>query len=74
MSTADILSQVKSLPVSERLAVAEAIWDDIEDSAFEETPEFRAELRRRLEDAKKNPDTVSSWDDVRIEARRLAAE
>lgn len=74
MSTADILSQVKSLPVSERLAVAEAIWDDIEDSAFEETPEFRAELRRRLEDAKKNPDTVSSWEDVRNEARRLAAE
>ena len=74
MSTADILSQVKSLPVSERLAVAEAIWDDIEDSAFEETPEFRAELRRRLEHAKKNPDTVSSWEDVRIEARRLAAE
>jgi putative addiction module component (TIGR02574 family) len=74
MSTADILSQVKSLPVSERLAVAEAIWDDIEDSAFEETPEFRAELRRRLEDAKKNPDTVSSWEDVRLEARRLAAE
>ena len=74
MSAADILSQVRTLPVNERLAVAEAIWDDLDDAAFEETPEFRAELRRRLDDAKKNPADSVSWEEVRAEARRLAAK
>ena len=73
MSTADILSQVRTLPINERLAVAEAIWDDLDDGVFEETPEFRAELRRRLDDARKHPTDSVSWEEVRTEARRRLA-
>ena len=74
MSAVEIIQQVKALPASERLAVAEAIWDELDEGSFVETPAFRAELQSRLDDAKQNPDDSFSWEEVRAEARRIAGK
>ncbi len=57
--------EIRTLPVPERLALAELIWDSIVDDQHEiELSEVqKAELDRRL--ALRNRDRSSSWNDVR---------
>jgi putative addiction module component (TIGR02574 family) len=61
------LEEVLRLPVPERIRVVEAIWDSIAETpdAVELTDEQRAELDRRLEALENDPDSGSSWSDVR---------
>ena len=61
------LTDVLELPVAERLRLVEAIWDSIA-----ECPEGlglssaqRADLKRRLEAYRNNPDAGFSWSEVR---------
>ena len=57
--------EIRSLPVTERLALAELIWDSIVDDhgEIEFTDEQKAELDRRL--AVRDRSRSSSWNDVR---------
>jgi putative addiction module component (TIGR02574 family) len=61
------LSDVLELPVSERLELVGDIWDSIaqvpEKVAL--TPEQSAELDRRLEAYRRNPDAGSPWSEVK---------
>ena len=61
------LDEVLQLPIPERIRIVEAIWDSIADTpeAVELTDEQMAELDRRLDDLEKNPDSGSTWDEVR---------
>ncbi len=63
ISFADILK----LSVAERIQLAEDIWDSIAGApeSFELTDAQRAELARRLEAHRKNPQAGSPWEDVR---------
>ena len=70
MSATEVMQQFRALPKPDQRQVAEQIWDELDDAAFEETPVFRAELRRRLADVKTNPADSVSWEEVRAEARR----
>ena len=66
MSTS-ILDTAKSLPLSERIELAEALWESIIQDGYE--PELTAtqaeELDRRLAAHEKNPDDVVAWEKVK---------
>ena len=70
----DLLDDVKSLTVAERIELAEAIWDTVaEDAGIDVLPvseAHRRELDRRLEDLEENPSAESSWKDVRTRLER----
>ena len=68
VSLADILE----LPVPERIRLVEEIWESIAEvpEAVPLTDEQRAELDRRLDAYRKNPNAGSPWSDVK--ARILA--
>ncbi len=61
------LADVLDLSVAERIQLAEDIWDTIPKAS--EAPKVtvaqRAELDRRLEAHRKNPDAGSSWEEVK---------
>ena len=63
ISIADVLD----LSVAERIQLAEDIWDTIPkaSAAPKITDAQRAELDRRLEAHRKNPDAGSPWADVK---------
>lgn len=67
------LSEILRLPVSERIAVVQQIWDSVaaDADAIPVTPEQREELDRRLKEHEENPDDVVEWSDVekRIRSR-----
>jgi putative addiction module component (TIGR02574 family) len=70
----DLLDQVQSLSVSERIELVEAIWDTIpSDASLEAVPlseEHRNELDRRLADLEADPDAWSPWAEVRARLER----
>ena len=59
------LSELASLPVSDRLRVVESLWDSIDaDAPVSISPEQRAEIDRRIAAHGKNPDELLTWDEV----------
>ena len=58
------------LSPSERLELISELWDSLRDDAFEITPELAAELDRRLEEMRQNPDAGRSWEEVRADLQR----
>jgi len=67
MATPIDLTPILALPVAERLAIADAIYDSVPDEELppRELPEeLKQELRRRLEEHRNNPDDVIPWEEV----------
>ncbi|OBP14174.1 addiction module protein [Rheinheimera sp. SA_1] len=66
--------EIQSLTVSERIVLAEALWDSIvaEDGEIALTEAQKAELDRRLAAFNIDQDLGSSWESVK--ARILAKE
>lgn len=64
-----IRDRIKKLSVSERILLAEDIWDSIaeENKTFELTSAQKEELDKRLEALKQNPNTGRSWEEIRSE-------
>lgn len=58
---------IDRLPIEERLALVEEIWDSIaaDSSAVPLTDAQRAELGKRIADDDANPHDVVSWDQVK---------
>lgn len=73
MSQLTIPPEIRDLPVSDRMALVEQIWDTIaEDQAeFELTIAQKAELDRRLARRQSSGPSGSTWDDVK---RRIVGE
>ncbi len=63
------MSDLLQLPQSERLALAIALWDSLEDQdrdgALSLDPALCAELDRRLASHLEKPDAALAWDEVR---------
>jgi putative addiction module component (TIGR02574 family) len=65
MQTTDF--DFSSLSVAERIQLAEDLWDSVvaETTDIPLTDAQKAELDRRLEDLRRNPDDAAPWDEVR---------
>ena len=65
------LTQLRKLPIADRLQLVEDLWDSIADEAPDEafplSPEIAAELDRRLAEHKANPSAVRPWAEVRAD-------
>lgn len=72
MTAEQIITDVASLSVSERLRVAQAIWDSLPESVIP-TPstEIKTEFDRRMQNYRTNPDSAMTLDELR---RRLDAD
>lgn len=62
---------VESLSPADRFALAQALWDSVNESLANEpiAPEVRAELERRIALADADPDRGVPWEEVRAAAR-----
>jgi putative addiction module component (TIGR02574 family) len=67
-----ILTDAASLSVSERLRVAQALWDSLPENVLP-TPnsEIKSEFDRRMENYRRSPDSGMTLDELR---RRLDAD
>ncbi len=66
MTAEQLISDAANLPVSDRLIVAQAIWDSLpEDAHPVPGPEIRAEFDRRMLNYRENPETAMTIDDLR---------
>jgi len=70
MSAAEILDQIRRLPPAEQYEVAEKIWEEFGDFDDELTPQQAAELERRAEEFRKNPQDSIPWEQLRDEVRQ----
>ncbi|MCP9887515.1 addiction module protein [Cyanobium sp. ATX 6A2] len=63
------MSDLLQLPLNERLALAIALWDCLDDQsrdgALPVDPALCAELDRRWATHRENPEAAVSWDEVR---------
>lgn len=66
-------SDIEQLSVAERIQLVEDIWDTIaaNPDALEISDELGAELDRRVENYYQNPESGSSWQDVK---KRILAQ
>lgn len=65
MDISETLSELTSLPVTDRLRVVESLWNSIEsDTPVSLSPEQRDEINRRIEAHEANPDELLTWDQV----------
>jgi putative addiction module component (TIGR02574 family) len=72
MKSTPLLSEALALPVPDRIALVEAIWESIAESGevLALSPEQEAELDRRMEEYRKNPDSGIPWNTVKAELAR----
>jgi putative addiction module component (TIGR02574 family) len=66
MSATEILAKARELRPEERRGIAEALLEELEP---EESPEFIAELDRRLAEFEKNPNDGIPLEQVKAEMR-----
>lgn len=66
MTAEQLISDAASLPVSDRLRVAEAIWDSLPENVNPTPgPEVKAEFDRRMASYRQNPETAMTIDELR---------
>jgi len=66
MSATEVLQQIRKLPIEERREVFERLRDEFDD---ELTPAQIAELERRGEQLRRNPESGIPWEKVRAELK-----
>jgi len=63
------VKDARELPLAEQIELVDALWESIAKQGYEPplTPEQAAELDRRLEAHRQQPDDVVSWDSMKQE-------
>ncbi|WP_153559490.1 addiction module protein [Roseimaritima sediminicola] len=70
MTVEQAISDISSLPLEEQLLVVQAIWDRMpQDAGTTLTDQQRAELDRRLESYRANPDSLLTESQLREQIR-----
>lgn len=71
------LEELRKLPVEQRFQLVEDLWDSIADDTIGEslaaTPELAAELQRRLQEYRSDPDSARPVEDVLSRLRSLVS-
>ena len=70
MSRMEILEELRRMPETERRELVEIIEMELGDFDDKLTTEQSAELERRAEEFRKNPENGIPWEQVREEARQ----
>ncbi len=67
----DTISELKSLPVPERLQLVEDLWDSIasDQESLPDHPAVIEEIRRRRARFDANPDSGVTWDEMKKRIR-----
>ncbi len=66
MTADQLITDAASLPISDRLRVAAAIWDSLPEDAYPApAPEIKAEFDRRMESYRRNPESAMTIDELR---------
>jgi putative addiction module component (TIGR02574 family) len=66
MTADQLISDATALPPSDRLRIAQAIWDSLPDDAYPTPgPEIKAELDRRMAKYRENPETGMTIHELR---------
>ena len=66
MTIEQLLADAALLPVSDRLRIAEAIWDSLPEHAHPKPgPEIKAEFDRRVQRFRDNPESGLTLDELR---------
>jgi putative addiction module component (TIGR02574 family) len=67
--SSNLTEEAKKLPVDERIALVEEIWDSIaeDNGCFELTDAQKQELDRRIQSIQQNPQVGRSWEDIKSE-------
>ncbi len=72
MTTSELFAQARGLPLAERLEFAQRLWDSIiaEGHDPDLTAEQLAELERRAEELRKNPEIGIPWEEIRADLKK----
>jgi putative addiction module component (TIGR02574 family) len=67
--SSNLTEEAKKLPVDERIALVEKIWDSIaeENGCFELTDAQKQELDRRIQALQQNPNAGRTWEEIKSE-------
>ncbi len=67
--SSNLTEEAKKLPVDERIALVEEIWDSIaeDNGCFELTEAQKQELELRIQSQQENPHCGRSWDAIKAE-------
>lgn len=65
----ELFSEILELSVSERIQLVQDIWDSIAQlpDSLQLREDQKAELRRRLEEYRANPDSAISWEELKAQ-------
>ncbi|MCB9713120.1 MAG: addiction module protein [Myxococcales bacterium] len=66
----DLLELAKKLPREEREALAEAIWDTLEDEPASLSPEWTTEVKSRIAQLESGEVKAVPWSEVEARIRR----
>jgi putative addiction module component (TIGR02574 family) len=64
-----LVKDARELPLAEQIKLIDALWESIAKQGYEPplTPEQAAELDRRFDAHRRQPDDVVSWDSIKQE-------
>ena len=67
--SSNLTEEAKKLPVPERIALVEEIWDSIaeDNGCFELTDAQKQELDRRIQSQQENPHIGRTWEEIKSE-------
>jgi putative addiction module component (TIGR02574 family) len=67
--SSSLTEEAKKLPVPERIALVEEIWDSIaeDNGCFELTDAQKEELDRRIQSQQENPHLGRTWEEIKSE-------
>jgi putative addiction module component (TIGR02574 family) len=67
MDYQSVLLEIEGWPIDDRIRLVQDVWDGLVDERPEPelTDEMKAELDRRIEAMRRNPDSGAPWEDVK---------
>jgi putative addiction module component (TIGR02574 family) len=70
MINAELISQVKTLSIAERIELIGAVWETLSSSEVPVSEQEKALLDARLADMEQNPEDQSTWSEVQARLRK----